>query len=172
MGVEAAARDGQLVAAGAHDGYTRLPGRPVHRRQWRLGPGGLQVRDEIAGSGEHRATGFLHVQPGIAVTRAGERAFDLDVPDAGRLRLTVEAPASRRARRRVRRPRVRQAGAATGRQVASRRPAAAGRRHHARARGLTPCTSCSSPTTSRRRPTPRPPAPTSTRSAGCGPGTR
>ncbi len=94
MGVEAAARDGQLVAACAHDGYTRLPGRPVHRRQWRLGPSGLQVRDEIAGSGEHRATGFLHVQPGIAVTRAGERAFDLDVPDAGRLRLTVEAPAS------------------------------------------------------------------------------
>jgi uncharacterized heparinase superfamily protein len=92
--IEAAARDGQVVAAGSHDGYTRLSGHPVHRREWRLGPGGLRVLDEVAGSGDHRAMGFLHVQPGIAVTPAGERAFDLAVPDAGRLRLAVEAPAT------------------------------------------------------------------------------
>jgi uncharacterized heparinase superfamily protein len=94
MGLEAAERDGHLVVACAHDGYTRLPGRPVHRRAWRLGPEGLHMHDDITGGGEHRATGYLQVQPGIAIARTSERAFDLDVPDAGRLRLTVEAPAT------------------------------------------------------------------------------
>ena len=94
VNLEVAERSVEIVAACSHDGYTRLPGRPVHRREWRLQPGGLEVRDEVAGASDHRATGFLHVQPGIAVTRASERAFDLAVPDAGRLRLTVEAPAT------------------------------------------------------------------------------
>ncbi len=31
----------------AHDGYRRLPGRPVHKRRWKLGKGYLAVRDEI-----------------------------------------------------------------------------------------------------------------------------
>jgi hypothetical protein len=94
MGLEAAERDGHLVLACAHDGYTRLPGRPVHHRAWRLGPEGLRVHDEITGDGGHRATGRLHVQPGIAISRSGERSFDLNVPEAGHLRLTVEAPAT------------------------------------------------------------------------------
>jgi uncharacterized heparinase superfamily protein len=94
VGLEAGERDGHLVVACAHDGYTRLPGRPVHRRAWRLGPEGLRIHDEITGDGEHRATGYLHVQPGIETTRSGERSFDLTVPDAGHLRLTVEAPAT------------------------------------------------------------------------------
>lgn len=32
---------------GAHDGYTRLPGGPTHRRRWELGPSGLLVRDRL-----------------------------------------------------------------------------------------------------------------------------
>ncbi len=91
-GLEAKALDGGLYAACAHDGYTRLPGRPVHRREWRLGPGGLQVVDGITGGGEHRAVGRLHVQPGIVVTRAGPHDFDLVVPGAGRLHLHVTTP--------------------------------------------------------------------------------
>ena len=94
VGLEATVLDGCVVAACAHDGYRRLPGRPIHRRAWQLGPQKLRIRDEISGSGEHRATGYLHVQPGIVVTFAGEGAFDLDVPEAGRLRLTVETPAT------------------------------------------------------------------------------
>jgi uncharacterized heparinase superfamily protein len=94
LGLESAESDGYAVVACAHDGYTRLPGQPVHRRVWRLGPKDLHIRDEITGNGEHRAMGFLHVLPGIDVTRCGERSFELSIPGAGRLRLTVEAPAT------------------------------------------------------------------------------
>jgi uncharacterized heparinase superfamily protein len=92
VGLEAGERDGHLVVACAHEGYTRLPGRPLHRREWDLGPAGLRVRDELTGAGEHRATGFLHVQPGIAVARAGPHDFQLAVPGAGRLHLHVTPP--------------------------------------------------------------------------------
>jgi uncharacterized heparinase superfamily protein len=85
---------GRLVVTCEHDGYTRLAGRPVPRRSWRLDAGGLEVGDEVRGEGSHRATGFMHVQPNIVVERHGERDFELAVPDAGRLRLTVTAPAT------------------------------------------------------------------------------
>jgi uncharacterized heparinase superfamily protein len=38
-----------ITVEAAHDGYRRLPGRPVHRRAWCLGLDGLAVRDEIIG---------------------------------------------------------------------------------------------------------------------------
>ena len=86
--------EAMVVAACSHNGYTRLPGRPVHRREWRLQPNQLQVVDEISGSGEHVANGYFHVQPGVGVTRISERAFDLDVPDAGPVRMMIDAPAT------------------------------------------------------------------------------
>jgi uncharacterized heparinase superfamily protein len=92
--VAAGVQDGARFAAGSHDGYARLPGRPVHRRTWRLRDDGLDLRDEVTGAGEHRVAGYLHVQPGIGVTPAGAGAFHLDVPGAGRLRLCVEPPAT------------------------------------------------------------------------------
>jgi uncharacterized heparinase superfamily protein len=82
--------DGHATVACAHDGYRRLRGRPVHRRQWRLAEDELVIRDHIEGAGEHRATGYLHVEPGIEVTRTGDRVFDLAVAGAGHLRLSIE----------------------------------------------------------------------------------
>lgn len=51
----------------AHDGYRRLPGRPLHRRTWRMTPHGLQVSDAIEGGfGEAVARYYLH--PAVAVS--------------------------------------------------------------------------------------------------------
>jgi uncharacterized heparinase superfamily protein len=46
----------------AHDGYKRLPGRPVHRRKWTLGLDVLMVRDEIVG-GYRRAISRVRLHP-------------------------------------------------------------------------------------------------------------
>jgi uncharacterized heparinase superfamily protein len=43
----------------AHDGYRRLPGRPVHRRRWRMDRIGLTVSDDISGPHANAEAMFL-----------------------------------------------------------------------------------------------------------------
>ncbi len=54
--------DGGLLTA-QHDGYARLPGRVMHRRQWVLQDRRLLVLDELAGSGRHEVEYRLHFAP-------------------------------------------------------------------------------------------------------------
>lgn len=49
----------------AHDGYTRLPGRPVHRRRLSLSASALEVEDRI--DSPERARSHWHCGPGISV---------------------------------------------------------------------------------------------------------
>lgn len=42
-----------ITVAATHDGYRRLPGRPVHRRTWRASAGLVTVTDEVRGAGTH-----------------------------------------------------------------------------------------------------------------------
>jgi len=53
----------QQVTA-AHDGYRRLPGRPVHRRTWCLTPGSLRVSDHIEGH-YGQAVARFHFHPEV-----------------------------------------------------------------------------------------------------------
>jgi hypothetical protein len=49
----AAGDDGELVrVVASHDGYRRLPGSPVHRREWVVGDH-VEITDEISGAGAH-----------------------------------------------------------------------------------------------------------------------
>lgn len=50
----------------AHDGYQRLPGRPVHRRTWELGPQWIVVEDELSGRWSSAVARF-HVHPDWSV---------------------------------------------------------------------------------------------------------
>ena len=59
------------VVSCAHDGYRRLPGRPIHRREWRFQKGGLQVRDEIKGH-FRKAVGRFHFHPDIKIMPAAD----------------------------------------------------------------------------------------------------
>ena len=43
----------RMVAEACHDGYRRLPGRPVHRRRWTLTSAGLEVSDEVTRGRRH-----------------------------------------------------------------------------------------------------------------------
>lgn len=49
----------------AHDGYTRLPGRPVHRRRWQLRAGRLCIADRVEGRCAS-AVARYHLHPGVA----------------------------------------------------------------------------------------------------------
>jgi uncharacterized heparinase superfamily protein len=87
-----------VTAEAAHDGYRRLPGRPVHRRRWSLTSAGLRVDDEVTGGQRHAVAVRWHLAPGAAVqlqadgavvtTAAGD--FLVSVRGWPRLRLGVE----------------------------------------------------------------------------------
>jgi uncharacterized heparinase superfamily protein len=84
-----------LTAAAAHDGYRRLPGRPVHHRRWSLSGAGLQVDDEVTGGRPHAVAVRWHLAPGSAVrlttggavvaTAAGDFAVRISASRAFRL---------------------------------------------------------------------------------------
>lgn len=72
IGREVGVRQGVLWARGAHDGYRRLPGRPVHRREWELTGTGMQIVDRIDGKGVHNVTARLHVHPDYTVVASSD----------------------------------------------------------------------------------------------------
>jgi len=63
---------GPIRISATHDGYLRLAGRNLHRRQWMLSDTELLINDEISGSFE-RAEAFFHLHPGIEVAQVNSR---------------------------------------------------------------------------------------------------
>ena len=60
--LERADDDGRVVTVVAsHDGYRRLPGRPVHRRTWQLTETEVSVVDQVLGEGDHDVAFFVHL---------------------------------------------------------------------------------------------------------------
>lgn len=65
----AVSQDGdEWIVACAHDGYRRLAGRPLHRREWRFGENRLVVSDTVEGGGSARAAFHFHpdLSPSVA----------------------------------------------------------------------------------------------------------
>lgn len=71
------------TAEAAHDGYTRLPGRPLHRRRLELDAGELRIEDCIQGEGVHSVQGAWHLHPKVEVSGTAPDAVRLRVPTAG-----------------------------------------------------------------------------------------
>ena len=55
---------GEIRVACAHDGYQRLPGRPVHAREWLLREHSLRITDRVSGRFA-RAEGRFHFHPDL-----------------------------------------------------------------------------------------------------------
>jgi uncharacterized heparinase superfamily protein len=64
--------EGNRVSAG-HDGYRRLPGSPLHWREFELQHDQLVIRDRIVGAGSHLATLHFHALPGLEIERKEDR---------------------------------------------------------------------------------------------------
>ncbi len=62
----------------AHDGYRRLPGKPIHHRFWRFSATGLVVEDRI--DGQHgKAVGRFILAPNIMVVEREPGIFELSL---------------------------------------------------------------------------------------------
>ncbi|NZA25745.1 alginate lyase family protein [Luteimonas sp. SJ-92] len=75
---------GAVWLRAAHDGYRRLPGRPLHRRRWDLRDGALRVTDAIEG-GYRRAVARFRLAPELRM-----EGDTLVVPDGRRVRWLAE----------------------------------------------------------------------------------
>jgi len=69
--VAVAEEAGGARVAAWHDGYRHLPGRPVHRREWRIDGAALRVTDTVQG-GAHEAVARFHLHPSVEPVRSGE----------------------------------------------------------------------------------------------------
>ena len=67
--------------ASAHDGYSHLAGRPMHRRSWRFAPGSLVVEDEVSDA-RWPALARYHLAPGLALAADGSGRWRVSDGDA------------------------------------------------------------------------------------------
>ena len=85
--------DGSLLTIEAeHDGFSWLPGRPLHQRRWSLTPAGLRVEDLVTGDGWHEVTVHWHLAPGSELRLAPGGAVASTA--AGEFRIGVQGPAT------------------------------------------------------------------------------
>lgn len=75
----------------SHDGYTRLRGKPVHRRAITVTPGQVAWDDVVDGEGSHCVDGRIPLHPQVCVRVAGDSTLQLECPDGRRLELAAEA---------------------------------------------------------------------------------
>jgi len=78
-----------LRATCAHDGYTRLRGRPVHRRTIEVSAGAVRWTDELTGVGVHRVVGRIPLHPSVRAARVGASEWKLALPSGENLLLTA-----------------------------------------------------------------------------------
>lgn len=67
---------GVLQVACSHDGYKRLKGAPIHRREWVMNANNLLVVDAVVG-GTHRSVARYILHPSVKVVAAGQNAWQL-----------------------------------------------------------------------------------------------
>lgn len=77
-----------LQVACSHDGYKRLSGAPIHRREWVMGAGSLQVADTVRG-GNHTAVARYILHPGVKITAADNNTWQLTLASGQNLRVMV-----------------------------------------------------------------------------------
>jgi uncharacterized heparinase superfamily protein len=81
--------DGAVLFEGAHNGYRRLTGKPIHHRRIRSDEqGSWMVMDELTGAGIHQMETIIHIHPDFTIVRSGEQSFRIE--DCGNLIAIVE----------------------------------------------------------------------------------
>ena len=78
----------KLQVACSHDGYMRLSGEPMHRREWVMNSGSLMVTDQVMG-GEHCAVARYILHPNVKVIEIGANEWLLELPRGEIIKIKV-----------------------------------------------------------------------------------
>ena len=82
--------DNSISVSCEHNGYTRLPGKPIHARQWHFGSGSIQIFDKIKGA-HTTAEARFHLHPDVLCNQIDTRTIELILPKGQRCTLTFSA---------------------------------------------------------------------------------
>ena len=63
----------------SHDGYKRFPGKPIHRRTWKMSENSIEIRDVITGPYSLAVARFI-IHPDIIVSKITRDVFELKLP--------------------------------------------------------------------------------------------
>jgi uncharacterized heparinase superfamily protein len=77
------------IIACSHDGYRRLAGRPIHRREWRFDNRSLAVYDVIEGRFKEAVARF-HLHPSVTIENKGRNLFIIFFPGSGTITCRVQ----------------------------------------------------------------------------------
>ena len=73
----------------SHDGYKRLFGKPIHKRNWQLFDSSLIITDHIMGSFKN-AYAYFHFHPSITVVKNQNSKFNLEMSNGQNIVLEVK----------------------------------------------------------------------------------
>ena len=79
-----------VTVACSHDGYRRLPGKPMHRRTWQFSESALVVSDQIDGHFD-RAIARFHVHPTVTISSVDAGGWLLKLSRGQKILVNVEA---------------------------------------------------------------------------------
>ena len=75
----------------SHDGYSRLPGKPIHQRSWAVGPEHVVVEDVIESDDTwDTAVASLQIAPTVRAKRISPSQYELEIPGVGTLVVVAE----------------------------------------------------------------------------------
>ncbi|MFW6147950.1 MAG: heparinase II/III family protein [Thermodesulfobacteriota bacterium] len=80
--------DGFIVVQCSHNGYSRLPGHPIHNRKWYLGPKSLRIEDRMSGRFS-RAVARYHFHPEIKAQTLSTNEGKALLVDGRKFRWTI-----------------------------------------------------------------------------------
>jgi uncharacterized heparinase superfamily protein len=83
----------EVLIAGSHDGYRRLPGRNQHSRQWRLDERSLSIADQLSGV-FGTAVAHFHLHPDVGVRQLSADSMELNPRAGASARMTFEGAAA------------------------------------------------------------------------------
>lgn len=79
--------DENIMLVASHDGYKRLPGKPIHRRKLTSNNVGVEITDEIEGAFQE-AYSFYHLHPDVEVNVINSNTLRLGLLDGKQVLVT------------------------------------------------------------------------------------
>ena len=94
FGLELMRRNDMICVRCSHDGYARLKGRPLHRREWTLHRDGMVVHDTIEGTFDSAVARF-RFHPECTLIRCDDKTGEIAVGPDYTLRWSIETGTGR-----------------------------------------------------------------------------